>query len=120
MNLFSTFDRASEAIIADPGLLYEVHGVAREVPLSEAKSIAYLGMLLDGFHHFYGHLHGGDYSRMQSDLKTKSIFLNRLLALPANQTRWNSIRQIYYGDSDVGFMEAIEAIIDHERQKSVR
>jgi hypothetical protein len=72
LGLFGTFDRANEATLVNPELLFDVHGLPRSLGEEEAKRIAYLS-LLDGFQHFYGQLYSGNYKRMEEELKHGSV-----------------------------------------------
>lgn len=111
LKLFSSFDSASESTIADPELLYSVHGLDRNVPIEEAKSIAYLSLLLDAFQHYYGEQYNGDFKKMTEAMKKQSTFLNRILAVPENYQRWQTLKQLYYGEFDRSFTEAVESLI---------
>jgi len=86
----------------------------RSLGEDEARRIAYFSLLLDGFQHFYGQLYAGDYSRMAEDLKERSVFLNRILGVASNQTRWEHLKKIYYGDFDSAFIAAIDSLFEHE------
>lgn len=116
LGLFGTFDRASEATLHSPELLFEVHGLPHSLGEDEARRIAYLSLLLDGFQHFYGQLYAGDYTKMVEELKQRSVFLNRILRVKGNKTRWDQLKHIYYGDFDSGFLSAIDALFEHELQ----
>jgi hypothetical protein len=118
IRLFSTFDAASEVTIGRPTLLYEVHGLDRSIPEEEASNIAYLSFLLDGFQHYYGEETSGDFAAMARRLKSESTFLNKILSVPANQVRWESIKSLYYGDFDRDYIKAIEELIEHEKAKN--
>lgn len=119
LKLFATFDAATENTITNPDLLYSVHGLDRNVPLEEAKNIAYFSLLLDAFQHFYGEQCAGDYKKMADEMKKNSTFLNRILSVPENRKRWQILKQIYYGDFDRGFIEAIDSLLaDNEVKKA--
>jgi hypothetical protein len=115
--LFAAFNLASQASLEDPKLLYDVHGLDRTVPMEEARKIAYLSLLMDGFQHFYGEVYGGDFRKMAKTLKGKSTFLNRILAIMVNQERWNTLKKLYYGDFDASFIKAIDNLIEYENSK---
>ena len=115
IRLFSSFDLASQVTIERPELLYSVHGLSHSVPLEEARNIAYFSLLLDAFQHFYGESYNGDFDKMQADLVKESTFLNRLLAVRENQERWHTLKAMYYGQFDLRFVQAIEGLIEHER-----
>ncbi|MFI6232744.1 hypothetical protein ACIBD9_04175 [Micromonospora sp. NPDC050784] len=116
--LFSGFNVANEATLAHPELLYEVHGLDRSTSLDEARSIAYLSVLLDAFQGFYDDLYEGDFARMAKDMKVQSTFLNRILAVPANHDRWRVAQEIYYGDFDKSFVEAVNDIMAFEQGRA--
>lgn len=113
---FSTFDLASQVTIERPELLKTVHGLSDSVSIDEARSIAYLSLLLDSFQHYYGEKYGGDFGKMRADLIEESTFLNRILAVEENQGRWNMLKGIYYGQFDLNFIRAIERLIEHEQR----
>lgn len=115
---FTSFDEASNATLENPVLLYDVHGLDRSIPETEARNIAYLSLLLDGFQHFYGELYSGDFSKMASEMRTKSTFLNSILRVPSNADRWTQVKKLYYGDFDSDFIEAIEDLMEFERGRS--
>lgn len=114
LNLFGSFDVASERTIANPELLYSVHGLSRNVPIEEARNIAYLSLLLDSFQHFYNEKYDGDFTKMVLEMKSCSTFLNRILTVAENKSRWDILKNIYYGDFDSGFVAAIEALMADE------
>ena len=91
--LFSGFDAASQATLQNPNLLYEVHGLDRSVPKEEAVAIAYFSMLLDAFQQFYDREYNGDYQKMAEEAKRRSTFLNRILAVPQNAQRWQTVKK---------------------------
>ena len=39
-----------------------------------------------------------------------------LMALPANVSRWGTIKGVYYGSYDENFVRLIDAIEEHERR----
>lgn len=114
---FGSLDTASQNTIVNPELLYSVHGLNRDVPIEEARNIAYLSMLLDSFQHFYGEQYQGDYTKMVTDMRTRSTFLNRILTVEENIHRWQTLRDIYYGDFDGGFIAAIDSLISDGKQR---
>ena len=111
LKLFGSFDVASESTIANPELLYSVHGLSKDVPIEEARNIAYLSMLLDSFQHFYSEKYDGDFTKMVKEMKSQSTFLNRILTVEENKLRWQILKKIYYGDFDSGFVAAIETLM---------
>jgi hypothetical protein len=115
--LFSAFNLASQASLEDPKLLYDVHGLDRTIPIDEARKISYLSLLMDGFQYFYGEVYDGDFGKMAETMKRKSTFLNRVLAIAANQERWNTLKKLYYGDFDTSFIQAIDNLIEYENRK---
>src|SRR4030042_2146646 len=115
LNLFGSFDVASESTIANPELLYSVHGLSRNVPIEEARNIAYLSLLLDSFQHFYNEKYDGDFTKMVKEMKSHSTFLNRILTVAENKRRWDFIKNIYYGDFDSGFVAAIDTLMPDEK-----
>ncbi len=117
MILFSTFDVASQTTLTNPELLYSVHGLDRSIPTEEAANIAYLSLVLDGFQHYYGEELKGNFQAMEAKLKRQSTFLNRILAVPENQQRWQYLKNLYYGEFDKDFVHAIEGLIKYENSK---
>lgn len=117
IKLFSTFDLASQATLANPELLYSVHGLDSSVSPEEARNIAYLSLLLDGFQHFYGEKFEGKFAQMEEELKRESTFLNRVLGVEANQERFLIVKSLYYGEFDESFIAAIESLIRHEQSR---
>ncbi len=115
LGLFNGFNAANQATLQNPELLYDVHGLDRSITLDEARSIAYLSVLLDAFQAFYDDLYGGDFSKMAADMKEQSTFLNKILAVPANEARWAVAKSIYYGDFDKSFVESVDALLQFEK-----
>lgn len=115
LKLFGSFDVASESTIAHPEFLYSVHGLARDVPLEEARNIAYLSLLLDAFQHFYYEHCDGDFTKMVTEMKSQSTFLNRILTVAENKDRWDILKKIYYGGIDSGFVAAIDTLMPDKR-----
>ncbi len=111
---YSGFALASQATIANPELMFSVHGLDKSTtPSEEAKNIAYLSALLDSFQHFYETEYGNNFKRMAAEFKNRSTFLNRILAVKENQERWNILQKIYYGEFDTEFIEAIDSLIKY-------
>ncbi|TNH30761.1 hypothetical protein FHG89_05790 [Micromonospora orduensis] len=117
-HLFQGFAVANEATLEHPELLYEVHGLDRSVSLDEARSIAYLSVLLDAFQGFYDDLYDGDFARMATEMKGASTFLNKVLAVPANRDRWRVAQELYYGDFDRSFIDAVNDLLDFEQARA--
>lgn len=115
LNLFGSFDVASESTIAHPEFLYSVHGLDRDVPLEEARNIAYLSLLLDAFQHFYYEHCDGDFTKMVTEMKSQSTFLSRILTVAENKDRWDILKKIYYGGIDSGFVAAIDTLMPDKR-----
>lgn len=113
--LFDSFDLASQVSISHPELLYSVHGLPVDCNEKEARSIAYLSLLLDGFQHFYREKND-NLASLRNECLNRSNFLNRILAVEANQRRWQIIKKLYYGEMDKRFLEMIEDIIKHENK----
>lgn len=118
MRLFSSFDLANEASIADPEFFYGVHGIDRSIPPEEVKQLAYLSTLLDGYQNYWSDQFDENHLKALDKLKKKSAFLNKILALPANQRRWEILRDRFYGDCDREFIAAIDGLIAHENERS--
>lgn len=114
IHLFQGFDAASQTTLQHPDLLYEVHGLDRSIPSQEARAIAYLSVLLDGFQHFYGQEYNGDYTKLVEAMREHSTFLNRILGVAANRKRWPRLKELYYGEFDRGFVDAVESIMVDE------
>lgn len=126
LSLFTSFDLASQALLQEPRLLYTVHGLEEHSnPLEEAKSIAYLGLLLDGFERFYRQKltpnqefgKDQDFSKMVEEMKANPTYLNSLLAIPANQERWEVLKRLFYNEGDRPFTKAIDDLIQYENRK---
>lgn len=111
LSLFSGFERANQATIDDPNLLIEVHGLKED---NDLKNIAYLSSLMDSFQHYYAKEYNGNYNKL---LTEKSTFLNKLIKVKKNFTRWEKLKSIYYGDSDFdrGFIKVIDTLFRDER-----
>jgi hypothetical protein len=118
--LYSSFDLANQVALAQVDLLYEVHGLDRSVPEQEARYIAYLSTLLNGYQNYWSDTLSNDFSRAAEKLKESSTFLNRVLAIPANQRRWNLMKDMFYGEVDRKFMAAVDDIIAHENRRNPR
>lgn len=117
--LYSSFDLANQAALAQTDLLYEVHGLDRGISEEEARYIIYLSTLLDGYQNYWSDIFGGRFSQAARKLKRESTFLNRVLAVPANQRRWETMKTLFYGEFDREFVKAIDAIVAHEKQSAV-
>lgn len=117
IRLFSTFDLANQANLDRPEFLYSIHGLDKSIPKEEAANIAYLSLLMDGFHRFYGERYDWDFTRMTEEFQHTSTFLTRLLQVPENQARWEHVKKLYYGDIDKVFVDAIDELIAFERSK---
>ncbi|WP_141714992.1 hypothetical protein [Micromonospora rhizosphaerae] len=115
--LFQGFDTASQAALSYPDLLYDVHGLDRSYPPDEARRIAYLSLLLDGFQHYYGELYDGNFDKMADDMIQRSTFLNQILSVPENASRWTAVKKLYYGDFDRSFIGAIDRMLKHEQSR---
>lgn len=118
LSLFNGFHTANQATLQSPELLYDVHGLDRNITIEEARNIAYLSVLLDAFQSFYDDLYDGDFTRMAGDMKKQSTFLNKILSIPANEQRWKVAKNIYYGDFDAFFISAIDDLLQFEKQRS--
>lgn len=116
-SLFTAFNQASQICVDNPNVFYAVDGLAKSIPLEEARNIAYFGLLIDGFQQFYGQVYDDNFSKMFKELKEKSTYLNNLLAIKENQKRWESIRQLYYGSFDESFVKAIDELTEYEKGK---
>jgi hypothetical protein len=112
---FSAFESASQLCVNNPELLRSVHGL--NVDAQEAKNIAYLGLLLDAFQHYYGEKYEWNFDKMEPERTKQSSFLNKLLSVPQNQERWTKLKEIYYGNFDAGFVREIEALITYENAR---
>jgi hypothetical protein len=77
-------------------------------------------MLLDAFQHFYYELYDGDFTKMVEEMTSRSTFLNRVLSSAENRRRRDTLKSIYYGDFDTGFVTAIETLMDHEESRKGR
>lgn len=108
-SLFQAFDAANQATLDSPEILRSVHGL--EGNDDELKMIAYLSVLMDGFQHFAD----GDYSKLLND----DTFLNRILAVPDNQTRWERMKSVYYGTFDREFITVIDRLIEKGNRKDL-
>jgi hypothetical protein len=117
LQLFDRFDSANRATLDFPDLLRSVHGLPESIPMEEARAIAYLSALLDAFQHFYGHLYKSDFGRMVKDMSERSNFLTRILAHPANRARWARMKELYYGEFDRAFVDAIETVLTDEYKR---
>ena len=122
LKLFSTFELANQALLSNPELLYSVHGLDKSISSTEATSIAYLSLILDGYQHYYGEQFNENFSEMTNKLKITSTFLNRILAVPENQKRWVYLKNANYDEFDKQFIKAIDELISHEnsQRKSVK
>lgn len=115
-NLFSSFNQAGQACLENPDFLYAVGGLDKSISHNEAKNIAYLSLLIDGFQQYYGQKYKENFSKMVKELKNKSTYLNQLLANKSNQKRWEIIKPLYYGNFDSSFIEAIDELTRYDKQ----
>jgi hypothetical protein len=111
VTLFGGFTVASQMSLEYPSVLYDVHGLDSAISQREAQNIAYLGIIMDSFQHYYGHVSGGKYDRMVRELTQSSNFLSRVLSHPANHQRWTVLKSICYGDFDASFVTAVDSAI---------
>ncbi len=117
IRLFDSFDTANQLTVTHPDLLIHVHGL-KEVDALEARNIAYLSILLDGYQHYYMEHFDGDFRKFATQLTKPENreFLNRVLSVPENWKRWELMKRIYYAEFDREFVAAIDAIIAFEKQ----
>ena len=119
-NIFTGFDIASQLSLENQFLLKEVHGLSDEFSDDELKSIAYLSLILDNFQNNYAKVFKSknNYNKLRVECTNgSSNFLNKVLKVKANQVRWEIIKNIYYGNNDINFIEVIDFIIKHENTK---
>lgn len=116
-SLFSSFNLASQISTDKPDVLYAVDGLDKSIPAEEARNIAYFGLLMDGFQQLYGQIYQENYSQIAKDLKSRSTYLNKLLAREANQNRWEILKPLYYGNFDNSFIKAIDELIRYENER---
>ena len=125
--LFSTFDEVSKATIQYPELLYSVHQLNKKESEEEARSLAYLSMLLDAYQHFYSPFNIREEVKdlwesclskraPYGKLTGEKTFLNNILAVQKNQERWQEIKKLYYNDFDKSFIETVEKLIEEEKR----
>ena len=117
-NFFASFDQANQAALEAPEILYDVHGLSREIPTGEVRNLVYLSILLDGYQHYWSDQLNSNMEKAADMLKKESTFLNRILAIPENQERWEKMKTIFYGDFDKPFIRVIDEIIEHEKRTS--
>ncbi len=117
LRLFELYQTVSQVIVENPRYLYEIYGLDNSVPEAEARNIAFLGLLVDGFQQFYGRMHDGNYRAMIDQVGTESTFLSTILTRSENRRRWAIIKMLYYGDEDREFVDAVDAIIALETNR---
>ncbi len=111
LRLFEAFSECSSGLLQTPSLLNLVHGIPEaSCKDDEGKALAYLCAVLDSFQIYYHKKHGGDFSRMASELKVQSNFLSKILENPSNKPRIDLIRWHFYGNFDAPYMDAIEQV----------
>jgi len=115
--LYSSFDLANQAILGNPSLLYDVHGLPVSIPPDEAKRLVYLSILLDAHQEHWTDLYNGDCLQVLGKIRTESTFLSRTLAVKANHKRWELLKPIFYGDFDKDFVCVIDALIADEKKR---
>ena len=122
--LFSSLDRARELSIRHPDLLLDVYDIDKELITPEgqkgheAAAIAFLNLVLDGYMHYYGEKYRWNFKRMVRALKKRSMPLNKMLRVKANQRRFYVLKKLYYADGQEGFVKAIDALIEFEKARS--
>jgi hypothetical protein len=107
---------ANQAALQYPELLIDVHGVDTGTSPREARALAYLSVLLDGFQEVHGRHHRGNFRKMAQEMKLRGDSLRRLLAVPENAARWGIVRTRSYGDFEPEFADAVDDLIAYERQ----
>ena len=116
--LYSSFDLANQAILGNPDLLYDVHGLAKSVPPEEVARLVYLSILLDAHQEHWTDLYEGDCSKVLEKLRETPTFLTRILSVKANHARWELIKPIFYHKFDNDFVCVIDALIAEEQEKA--
>lgn len=89
------------------GLIRLMRHVA--LPISASSSTA--------FQHYYGELYDGNFDKMADDMIQRSTFLNQILSVPENASRWTAVKKLYYGDFDRSFIGAIDRMLKHEQSR---
>ena len=111
--LFSGFEQANDALMRNPELLNSVHGLNND---NDLESIAYLGILIDAFHHYWGKEYDNDYEKAIKE--EPSNFMHKIAAVEANYHRWEKLKSINYGDDDTNFVKVMDKIFENAMIKS--
>ena len=110
LSLFSGFDQANQAVVNNPNLLVTVHGLEED---DDNENIAYLAILIDAFHHYWGKEHDEKYNKV---LDEKETFINRIIEVEDNYPRWIKLRSIFYGAYDNEFIEVMDELFKRGRK----
>ncbi len=111
--LFSGFDQANGELMRNPNLLTYVHGLGQDKDVEELENIAYLGILIDAFHHYWGK----QYSSYEEAIKEEpSNFLHRIVEVDANYERWKELRSINYGEDDEDFLAVMDKLFEDAKE----
>ncbi len=112
--LFSGFDQANGELMRKPMLLNHVHGLVKDK--DELENIAYLGILIDAFHHYWGKEYKDNYE--EAIKKEPSNFIHKIVAVEANYERWQDLKEINYGDDDKAFLKEMDKLFDNAKAKN--
>ena len=95
----------------NPNLLSTVHGLDKEE--EELENIAYLGILMDAFHHYWGKQYS---SYEEAVAKEPSNFIHNIIAIEANYERWQDLKRINYGEDDKKFLDEIDKLFEKAKK----
>lgn len=118
VRLDELYETTGLVLSQDPRFLYDIYGLDRSIPEREAQNIAYLGMVIDGMHRYYGHAYDRNFRAMVEKMKVERTFLNVLLSKSENRRRWNTLRMLYYGESAREFVVAVDELATFEAMRT--
>ena len=114
-SLFSGFDQANDKLVEYPSLLVTAHGVDKDTDIEELRNIAYLGILIDAFHHYWSKEYRNNF--YIASACEPSNFLHKIIAVEANYERWIILSKINYGDDDEDFIDVMNKLFKKAQEK---
>lgn len=112
LSLFSGFDQANQAVINTPILLSTVHGLDKDD--QDLENIAYLAILIDAFHHYWGKVHNENYGKV---LCEDTNFIHKIVAVEDNYPRWVKLKSIFYGEFDEEFIRVMDRLFKNAKDE---
>ncbi len=118
LSLFAGFDQANAEVMKNPNLLVTVHDIDVDVDVDkddkDLKNIAYLAILIDAFHHYWGKEYNNKYKKV---LEEKTNYIHKIVAVEDNYERWQKLKSINYGEADDKFVEVMDTLFKNAKEE---